>query len=221
MPEEKRLVLQDHVFRLRCRDDAIVSPFLLLAMLSTSFVRRQVRAKQFSADIIDKIGERHVDIVVAIPTDNSLRTEIEEQVIEVLNNQTELREATKVVAKSDLRMTRERAEARHGFTVNRSRIKNRIFIPKYYDPELEKDLEEANSETNPWVTIQELVSDDLLSITTGVEVGKLAYGTGNIPFIRTSDIAEWEVKRDVKQGISEAIYDQYREKAAVAEGDDF
>lgn len=33
----------------------------------------------------------------------------------------------------------------------------------------------------------------------------MAYGTGNIPFIRTSDISNWEIKADFKHGVSEEI----------------
>ena len=39
----------------------------------------------------------------------------------------------------------------------------------------------------------------ILSADTGVEIGKMAYGTGDIPFVRTSDLAQWEIKRDPKQ----------------------
>jgi hypothetical protein len=47
----------------------------------------------------------------------------------------------------------------------------------------------------------------------------MAYGTGNIPFIRTSDISNWEVKTDPKQGVSRAIYEQYALKQDVAAND--
>jgi type I restriction enzyme M protein len=58
-----------------------------------------------------------------------------------------------------------------------------------------------------------------LEITTGDEVGKLAYGTGIIPFVRTSDISTWEVKVDPKHGVSEDIYEKYARKQDVQEGD--
>ena len=48
--------------------------------------------------------------------------------------------------------------------------------------------------------------DAVLSWDTGIEVGKMAYGTGDIPFIRTSDISNWELKGDPKQAVSEEIY---------------
>ncbi|MEN8133097.1 MAG: hypothetical protein ABFS45_23550, partial [Pseudomonadota bacterium] len=45
------------------------------------------------------------------------------------------------------------------------------------------------------------------------------YGTGTIPFIRTSDFSNWEIKHDPKQGVSEEIYEQYAESQNVKEGD--
>jgi type I restriction enzyme M protein len=86
-----------------------------------------------------------------------------------------------------------------------SEVEDNIFIPKYYDPEIRGDLVTLQP-THQLVTIGELIEDGVLApITTGHEVGKLAYGTGEIPFIRTSDMANWELKIDPKQGVSEAI----------------
>jgi type I restriction enzyme M protein len=59
----------------------------------------------------------------------------------------------------------------------------------------------------------------LLEITSGDEVGKLAYGSGSVPFVRTSDISNWEVKVDPKHGVSEEIYEGLRKKQDVREGD--
>jgi hypothetical protein len=89
--QESQLLLQDHLFRLRCNPTAGISPYLFLAALSTSFVRRQVRSRQFSADIIDKIGERHLGIRVPLPKDATVRQEITERVANVIRKQTEIR----------------------------------------------------------------------------------------------------------------------------------
>jgi hypothetical protein len=219
------LVLQDHVFRLRLKDILPVSSpetadrWLVLAALSTNFVRRQVRARQFSADIIDKIGERHLEIRVPIPRDPAIRLEISKQVQAVVKGQTEVRKAVSSLLGSDLRMTRERAASRHGFTVPRANINRRILIPKYYDPLLHSDIAQEEQKWGKWVTLRELVDAKQLSVNTGVEVGKMAYGTGSIPFIRTTDIAELEVKASPRQGISQAIFDRYAAKAALAAGD--
>ena len=47
----------------------------------------------------------------------------------------------------------------------------------------------------------------------------MAYGTGSIPFVRTSDFSNWEIKADAKQGVSEEIYEQYALKEDVRPGD--
>ena len=131
-----------------------------------------------------------------------------------------VRAAVGALLSSDMRMTRERSEARHGFTVSRSSIRGRVFIPKYYDPTIAQEMAGyAASSGAPWITIAQLVADGLLSVWTGVEVGKMAYGTGNIPFIRTTDIAELEVKADPRQGVSREVYSRYERKAALEPGD--
>jgi hypothetical protein len=43
----------------------------------------------------------------------------------------------------------------------------------------------------------------------------MAYGTGPIPFLRTSDIADWEVKREPKQGVSQQVFAAFERKAAL------
>jgi type I restriction enzyme M protein len=78
---------------------------------------------------------------------------------------------------------------------------------------------EALRGTHDLVAIEQLVSDRVLSIATGTEVGKMAYGTGEIPFIRTSDLSNWEIKADFKHGVSEAIYHQHKRKADIRAGD--
>lgn len=111
-----------------------------------------------------------------------------------------------------------------GFVQPRSGLIDNILIPKYYDPELRHDLDRLE-ETHVLLRIGDLVDDEALAITTGVEVGKMAYGTGPIPFIRTSDLSNWELKADPKHGVSEEIYaslkEQYPAKFDVRAGDIF
>jgi hypothetical protein len=219
-PEEEKLVLQDHVFRLRVNPVSGVDQWILLACLSTGLVHRQVRARQFSADIIDKLGERHLQIRIPIPRDKKKLAMMRAEVQAIVEEQTRMRAAVREAAESDLKMMPERASARYGFVVRRWQIRNRVLIPKYYDPELDKDLRENEAkDPDAWIPLRSLVERGILSADTGVEVGKMAYGTGQIPFIRTSDIADWEVKSDVKQGVSESIYGMYKRKASLEPGD--
>ena len=107
---------------------------------------------------------------------------------------------------------------RLGFITNISAIENNVLIPKYYNPEIEQELQKL-SKTHDLITVQNLLDNKVISIGTGVEIGKLAYGTGPIPFIRTSDISNWELKIDPKHGVSEHVYEQFRRKAGVKEND--
>lgn len=101
-----------------------------------------------------------------------------------------------------------------GFTVNQGAIINSIYLPIYYNPEIQEQLESLRPKYD-LVTVGELIEKGLITISTGDEVGKLAYGTGQIPFVRTSDIANWEIKLDPKQGLSEDIYNKLAEKQDV------
>lgn len=105
-----------------------------------------------------------------------------------------------------------------GFLLSSKKIKNRILVPKYYNPELEEAIRDLRT-THDVKTIGELVAEGVLSLSTGIEVGKMAYGTGKIPFIRTSDISNWEIKADFKHGVSQAIYDSHKKYANVKPDD--
>lgn len=107
-----------------------------------------------------------------------------------------------------------------GFKMNISEVKNNILLPKYYNPDILKQLKEYES-TNEYElkTIGELVKEGILSISRGNEVGSENYGTGDIPFVRTSEIANWEIVTDCTQCISEEIYNQYKTKQNLQKED--
>lgn len=101
-----------------------------------------------------------------------------------------------------------------GFTVKASEIQDNIYLPKYYNPELKQRLD-ALSDTHELIRLGDLAEEGVIAVGTGHEVGKLAYGTGSIPFIRTSDIANWEIKGDPKHGVSEGIYKTFADRQNV------
>lgn len=105
-----------------------------------------------------------------------------------------------------------------GFHVSPEDLSQNILAPRYYDPEADRRLGELE-ETHELLLVEDLVRDGVLQIDTGDEVGKLAYGTGEIPFVRTSDLSNWEVKIDPKHGVSETHYAKYAAKQDVREGD--
>lgn len=105
-----------------------------------------------------------------------------------------------------------------GFVITEGEIVNNIYVPKYYNPEIKQRLDKL-VDTHNVVSIGELEEKEVISISTGDEVSKESYGTGFIPFIRTSDIANWEIKLDPKQGLSREIYEKYKAKQDVKAND--
>jgi len=105
-----------------------------------------------------------------------------------------------------------------GFLQSSDAVVNRILVPKYYDPEIDRDLK-ALEATHQLVKIGQLQKSKAILLSTGIEIGKMAYGTGTIPFIRTSDLSNWEIKADFKHGISQEIYDELKDKLDVQVGD--
>ena len=105
-----------------------------------------------------------------------------------------------------------------GFYLHSKTIRNRILVPKYYNPEIDRSLKALES-THDLLSLGTLVEEGIVSIGTGIEIGKMAYGTGTIPFIRTSDLSNWELKADFKHGVSEDIYREEKSGCDVAPGD--
>jgi len=115
---------------------------------------------------------------------------------------------------------RRRKPGRLGYILRHGEVRNNILIPKYYDPEVTEKLQRLSG-THDLVRLDELVEKGVLAFDTGIEVGKMAYGTGPVPFIRTSDISNWELKGDPKQSVSEELYEEFRDKLDVRAGDIF
>lgn len=105
-----------------------------------------------------------------------------------------------------------------GFIINNTEIINNVLAPRAY-VYLTQEKNQCFEDTHILVTIGQLIEEGVLTVTTGNEVGKLAYGGGNVPFVRTSDISNWEIKSDPKHLVSEEIYKNLAEKQDVQEGD--
>ncbi len=107
-----------------------------------------------------------------------------------------------------------------GFIIHHGSIRSNIFIPRYYDPLVDEALYDL-TRTHELTSISDLIKKGALAFDTGIEVGKMAYGTGPVPFIRTSDISNWELKSDPKQNVSEELYEQFKDNLDVQAEDLF
>ena len=105
-----------------------------------------------------------------------------------------------------------------GFWMRTKDIEDFSLCPRRYDPTIRQSLKTLEK-THRIIPFRKLVEDELLQISSGDEVGKLAYGSGSIPFVRTSDLSNWEIKADPKQCISEDVYQSLKDKQDVSEND--
>jgi len=189
--------------------------------MNSPTVKLQIRACQFTADIIDTVGNRYYDIVLPIPRNEQNRQDISDRVKKVIDDRARLREVIRriplwaqgVIAHANeltplATFQKDKLGGNSGSLLSLCKVNRSIFIPRYYDPDIDSELRRL-AETQELISLDDLVQQKVISWSTGVEPGKMAYGTGLIPFVRTSDISNWEVKADPKQGISEEIYQQY------------
>ena len=65
------------------------------------------------------------------------------------------------------------------------------------------------------ISISELINNKILSFMNGQGVEKKYYGTGDIPYVRTSDISNWELKIDYLHSVSEEIYEKFRQDLKI------
>ena len=212
------LLYQSHIVKFRVCPESPISSMLLMACLSSPIVKRQIRSKQFTADIIDTVGDRWKELVLPVPRDSKVADQVSAEVATLTTERARLRDKIRKIPYWVEGVIGSLAEGlpegavagvaesgNPGFSRPLSKVRRGVFIPKYYDPKMEADIR-AFEKGHRLVSLAKLVKDCVMSWDTGIEVGKMAYGTGTVPFIRTSDISNWELKGDPKQAVSEEIY---------------
>ncbi|MCI0701663.1 MAG: N-6 DNA methylase [Planctomycetia bacterium] len=107
-------------------------------------------------------------------------------------------------------------------TAGWSRVRLRhpeYLVPRYYvDRELTGEEESLVSGAK-LVSIGQLREQKVLTVRKGHEVGSQAYGTGDIPFVRTSDVNNFEVSVDPTKSVSEEVYNEYAPQQNLQPGD--
>jgi len=110
-------------------------------------------------------------------------------------------------------LNNDNKQNRCGFKVYLPVSKSPILIPRYYDYEINEELNSyKNADNINLVSVKKLIKNKVLNVRKGDEVGSKAYGTGDIPFIRTSDISNWEITHNSTNAISEEYYNEYANK---------
>ncbi len=92
-------------------------------------------------------------------------------------------------------------------------------VPRYFIQDVENHFNDTNFEVKEFCAIGDLISKKHLQIKKGNEVGSAAYGTGAIPFIRTSDITNLEINTDPTKSVSIEYFEKYKKTQNIKFGD--
>jgi type I restriction enzyme M protein len=93
-------------------------------------------------------------------------------------------------------------------------------VPRYYVEEKPLTAQESDLTSSArFSTLGDLVTVGILAIRKGHEVGSQAYGTGDVPFIRTSDLSNFEISVDPTKAIADSIYEEYSQQQKLKPGD--
>jgi hypothetical protein len=240
------ILYQHHLAKFRVPDGGRFSAYYLLAAFSAPIVQRQIRSKQFSADIIDSVVGRLEEVIIPVPRSAAFESTVTVEVKKAVEGRAKLREqvshflsalesafiskdvAASVAAACAWRPDPKAYQGKPTFLGGRRKpiafsckggdIKGDILIPKYYDPTVSVYLK-SFSPSCDLLSVDELIRDGLIILKTGDEIGRLAYGTGSIPFVRTSDLGTYELKTDPKHGINEVVWEQFERSQHTEAGD--
>lgn len=100
-----------------------------------------------------------------------------------------------------------------GWFIKKSELINNVLLPKYYNPDLSLELKRYE-DSGEYVlkTLSELEAEKVVKVSRGVEVGSENYGMGEIPFVRTSEVSNWEITSDCTHCIPLEIYEKFRKR---------
>ena len=236
------MLFQSHILKFRINNQKKLNPYLLFLAFNNELVQRQIRSVQFTADTIDTIGNRYREIILPIPKDCKKKMRLVSTISKALETRIKFKAAVKqmpvLIEKVLLKnkaavlddffnssidaiiknLVQDTVTLEFGefsaFLLPSDKIRNGIFLPKYYDQAIIKTLKRLERSCQLF-SVQRLIDLNVIELATGDEIGKMAYGTGDIPFVRTSDFSNWEIKVDTKQGVSDDVYQQYAKSEDV------
>ncbi|MCK4735831.1 MAG: restriction endonuclease subunit S, partial [Methanophagales archaeon] len=88
---DKKLVIQSHLRRIRCLKPDKLHPYLLLYLLNTEIVQKQIEEKTFVQATISTVGDRLYEIVLPVPTDKEIISWITNDISEIIKMKVEAR----------------------------------------------------------------------------------------------------------------------------------
>ncbi len=89
---DEKMLFCGGLYKIRTNDKEYLDEYLLLGLLNSYIVKRQVRTKQFTRDVIDTLGKRIEEVVLPIPKNAEIKKEISRRVRTIIDYRISARE---------------------------------------------------------------------------------------------------------------------------------
>jgi len=98
---------------------------------------------------------------------------------------------------------------RFTFVLDASNVKDDVYVPRYYWPKVREEIEHAPG--IQLIPMQRLLDEGIVRAWPGHGSPPSEYkGMGSIPYIRVSDIVNWELYRNPTTGVPRHIYEKVK-----------
>lgn len=87
------------LIKIRVLKPDIIDSYGLLGLLNSYIVKRQIRTKQFTRDVIDTIGQRFKEVIIPIPENRKVKQEISSTIKAIINNRIDARDTIQQLSK--------------------------------------------------------------------------------------------------------------------------
>ena len=90
---DKKMLYCGGLIKIRVNDTRNFDSYVLLGLLNSYIVKRQIRTKQFTRDVIDTLGQRFKEVILPMPRSQEIKEAISSRVSSIINNRIEARDA--------------------------------------------------------------------------------------------------------------------------------
>ena len=187
-----------------------IDPYYLAAFLNSSFVRRQIDCL-FTGNIQKILTYPKIKKIKILKASTGFQKKIREKYLEAIScSKTALEsiEQAKTLIREKLNLDEFKALMDSSYEVDFAEMKNNLWTPKYYYPQYISTIEYLKT------NFKCLPLSKLIKYKSGDEVGSDAYNsyldkkTTDVPFIRTSDIYNYQYDICPDNFVDKDVFDE-------------
>ena len=195
-------------------NEKFIDPYYLAAFLNSSFVRRQIDCL-FTGNIQKILTYPKIKKIKILKASTEFQKDIREKYLEAIScSKLALKNIEQVIKliREKLKLDEFDSVSNSTYEVNFTEIKDTLWTPKYYYPRYISTIEYLKK------NFKCLPLSELIKYKSGDEVGSDAYNsyldkkTTDLPFIRTSDIYNYQYDICPDNFVSKDIFDELEQE---------